>query len=158
MDEGPRVAEYSVEQRKRLKDLSADLPGMLEYAHSVGGFAIVPTKEGDIKNKAIMAMNQQTQMQLDMLFEQAKLIAKQVNTIQERAKISELVYHAKFKFEPVVGGRYFIYKDGEDTKLSLIGPKEWREDRSEDSFISEIELLADHTWKVIRKNPNYTFS
>ncbi|MFY7860807.1 MAG: DUF2452 domain-containing protein, partial [Chitinophagales bacterium] len=42
---------------------------------------------------------------------------------------NELVYNAKFSFEPVVGEIYYVYlgKDGQEF-LSLIGPKEWNQE------------------------------
>ena len=111
MKDKPVPVNLETVDMKRLEDLSADLPGLMEYAHSKGGFAIQPTQSGVIKGKAKQAMMQQTGMQLDLLYEQVKLIAGQVKTIKERATVSEIIYEAEIKFEPVIGESYHLYKN-----------------------------------------------
>jgi hypothetical protein len=129
---------------------TADLPALIEYAHSRGGFAIVPTKQGAIKSKAMEALKGQTNMQLDMLFEQMRLLAKQVKTIKDRVDISYEIYEADIHFQPVIGQTYYLYRQVSGKNiLSLIGPDEWKESKGFSEFISSVELLADHTWKVV---------
>jgi hypothetical protein len=43
----------------------------------------------------------------------------------EEFEWNELVYSAKFSFEPVIGEIYHLYRDAEINFLSLIGPNEW---------------------------------
>lgn len=151
MDNEPVPIDIKTIDLKRLKDLSADLPGLMEYAHSVGGFSIVPTSQGVIKGKALTAMKQQSQMQLDMLYEQIKLVAKQIKTIKDRAAVSELIYDVELNFEPVIGSTYYIYLKDNKNFLSMISPQEWENSSHSFEFLAEVELLADHTWKVIKK-------
>ncbi|MBA5790668.1 hypothetical protein H3280_27180, partial [Escherichia coli] len=47
---------------------------VLTYASSVAGVAIRPTKEGVIKHKALSAMEDQTNMQLDQIRQQIELL------------------------------------------------------------------------------------
>lgn len=138
---------------EKMKEKTTDLPGLLEYAHSLGGFSIVPTEQGVIKGKALQAMGEQTQMQLDMIFEQMKVLAKQAKNLKERAEISEKIYEADINFQPVIGEHYYLYqKSNGKNLLSLISPDEWKGKMPFKSFVAEVKLLADHTWKVVEKD------
>lgn len=135
----------------RMELMAADLPGLMEYAHNVGGFSIVPTSEGVIKGKALDAMCQQTQSQLNQIKEQMVLLAKQAQELKDRVDVSRDIYQAKIAFKPVIGHRYFLYqKKSGERLLSLIAPEEWGK-HSGLSFVAEVKLLADHTWEVMRK-------
>ncbi len=131
-----------------MKERTTDIPSILKYAHSVGGFSVVPTEEGQIKSSAVAAMEDQTQMQLDQIFEQMKLLADQANKIKERADISYQIYSAKISFKPLIGKTYFLYKKNDSRILSMIGPEEWGKSIPFDEFIAKVTLLSDHTWKV----------
>ena len=134
----------------RLKRNSSDLPSMLEYAHSIGGFSVVPTNEGAIKKQALMIMQEQTEDKLSLIYEQMQVLARQARDIQDRVKISEKIYFAKFKFEPIVGKIYYLYRkeQSDDYSLSMIGPEEWGSSCSLGNKVAMVKLLADHTWKV----------
>lgn len=128
-------------------------PGLLPYAHTVGGAVIVPTEKGIIRSKALVAMEQQTEMQLDQIREQINLLAKQANEIKSRTQISLEIYTADMGFEPLINHTYYLYqrtKTGEKV-LSMIAPEQWGRSRKL-AFIAEVLLLADRTWKVIREN------
>lgn len=132
-----------------------NIPGLLEYAHTVGGFSIVPTNEGMIKSHAREAMKEQTEEQLAIIFEQMKTLAKQVQDIQNRVHISDLIYESDIKFTPVIGKTYYLYEVKENGRyLSLIAPHEWN-DEFQDIFLAEVRLNADHTWKVINSNIDF---
>ena len=128
-------------------------PGLLPYAHTVGGAVIVPTEKGIIRSKALVAMEQQTEMQLDQIKEQINLLAKQAREIQLRTQISLEIYTADMGFEPLINHTYFLYertKTGEKV-LSMIEPEKWGRS-TKLAFMAEVVLLADRTWKVIREN------
>lgn len=128
-------------------------PGLLPYAHTVGGAIIVPTEKGIMKSKALAAMEQQTEMQLDQIKEQINLLAKQAKEIQSRTQISLEIYNADMGFEPLVNHTYFLYERSKTGKkvLSMIAPDQWGRS-SKLTFMAEVLLLADRTWKVIREN------
>lgn len=123
---------------------------VLPYASSVSGVAIRPTKEGVIKHKALSAMEDQTNMQLDQIRQQIELLAKQAQEIRKRKELSMMIYDAKLSFKPQIGHIYHLYekKDGNHL-LSLIGPNEWGQSGPFQQFISSVKLLADHTWVEI---------
>lgn len=127
-----------------------DMPSLLEYAHTVGGFAIVPTNEGQIKSHAREAMKEQTEEQLNLIFEQMKTLAKQVQDIKKRVHISDLIYQVEMTFQPIIGKRYYLYEmDTGKRYLSLVSPKEWGEKMQGQTYLAEVHLNADHTWKII---------
>lgn len=148
-DKKPRPIDVSKIDLELMKLKVTDMPSLLEYAHTVGGFSIVPTNEGQIKSNAREAMKEQTEEQLGLIFEQMKTLARQVQDIQKRVYISDLIYNAKISFTPVIGKYYFLYEDNEENRfMSLLSPKEWGE-KLTDKFIAEVRLNADHTWKII---------
>ncbi|HSK13546.1 MAG TPA: hypothetical protein VK907_10050, partial [Phnomibacter sp.] len=65
---------------------------VLPYASSVGSVAIRPTEEGAIKHKALLAMEQQTDMQLDQIREQIELLARQAQELRKRKELSLMIY------------------------------------------------------------------
>ncbi|MFT6068320.1 MAG: hypothetical protein ACJAT2_000087 [Bacteriovoracaceae bacterium] len=137
---------------EQMKLKTVDLPGLVEYAHSVGGFSVVPTEQGVIKGRAMNAMQEQTQERLDMILEQMRTLAKQAKEIQDRVEISHYVYDAEIKFEPVIGKKYFLYEKEDGAKLlSLIGPKDWGNSKSFKTCLAQVRLLSDHTWKVLER-------
>ena len=128
-----------------------DQPGTLTYGHHRGSFPVIPTKQGTIKTKAISAMEHQTDMQLDQIKQQMSLLAEQANKIKKRVEISEMIYHAEIRFEPLISHTYHLYENEENHFfLMMIGPEEWGKKGCPLAFISSVKLLADHTWEVIK--------
>ena len=102
------------------------------------------------------AMYQQTGNQLTQIKDQVELLIKQAQEIHDRINISELIYKADCGVKPVVGETYFLYEKAEDSYLiSLISPEEWGQ-KMPYHFIAEVNLLADHTWNVVRKLKDIT--
>ena len=133
------------------KDNITENPGSLTYGHHRGSFPIIPTKQGAIKTKAISAMEHQTDMQLDQIKQQMSLLAQQANTIKKRIEISEMIYHAEIRFEPLISHFYHLYEnENGNFFLMMIGEKEWGRKKCPLNFISSVKLLADHTWEVIK--------
>jgi hypothetical protein len=121
---------------------------VLPYAASVSGAVIRPTEQGMIRHKALTAMEEQTNMQMDQIRRQIELLALQAREIVDRKELSMLIYNAKLNFAPVIGQVYYLYekKDGEH-QVSMISPREWGNGSGPfKSFIAKVKLLADHTW------------
>ncbi len=124
-------------------------PSNLPYAHTVGGAVIKPTKEGLIRSRSLMGMEQQTDMQLSQIKEQIDLLAKQAKLIQDRKIISEKIYSAHIGFKPEINHVYHVYeKEDGKTVLSMIGPNEWGSKPKFKSFLNTVRLLADLTWAI----------
>lgn len=124
-------------------------PGLMAYAHTAGGAVIRPDDMGKVKSRSLLAMRQQTDIQLAQLYQQMQLLADQAKLIRQRVEISERIYSAQMAFEPLIGNTYYLYEkqDGSDM-LSMIGPSEWGKSRPYKSFLAQVRMLADHTWEV----------
>jgi hypothetical protein len=134
------------------KDKVTENPHSLEYAHHVGSALIKPEDKGKIKGRAISAMEHQTDQQLTQIYEQMQLLAEQAKKINQRKEISEKIYQAEFRFEPLINHVYHLYHTQNGTPvLSVIGPDEWGRSTRKDDFVWEatVKLLADHTWEII---------
>ncbi len=123
---------------------------VLPYSASVAGAVIKPNEEGIIRHNSLSAMEEQTNMQLTQIRQQIELLAIQAKEIQKRKELSMLIYDAKLSFAPVIGKVYYLYeKEDESYLVSMIGPKEWGRKTPYKSYISAVQLLADHTWKEV---------
>lgn len=123
---------------------------VLPYSSSVSGAVIKATKEGVIKHKALTAMEEQTNMQLEQIRKQIELLALQAHEIQKRKELSLTIYSAKLTFKPNIGQVYYLYeKNDESFTLSLVSPKEWGKSGPFKRFVAGVKLLADHTWLEI---------
>ncbi|CAG5079382.1 DUF2452 domain-containing protein [Parvicella tangerina] len=132
------------------KDTITETPGTLTYGHHRGSLPVAPTKEGQMKGQALAAMEHQTDMQLDQIKKQMELLAAQASKIQQRVTVSEQIYGAEMRFEPLINHVYHLYEK-EDNKhvLSLIHPKDWGRKGCPFKFVATVRLLADHTWDIL---------
>lgn len=126
---------------------------VLPYAASLGSVAIKPTKEGIIKHKALLAMEDQTNMQLNQIKEQIELLAKQAQEIRKRKELSMMIYESKINFKPQIGQVYHLYEKKDGTHLlSLVAPHEWGNAGPFKQFLASVKLLADHTWVEVHES------
>jgi hypothetical protein len=120
---------------------------VLPYSASVAGAVIKANEEGMIKHKALTAMEEQTNMQLDQIRKQIELLALQAHEIQKRKELSMMIYSARLSFKPNIGQIYHLYeKNDGSSMLSLVSPKEWGQNGPFKKYIAAVRLLADHTW------------
>lgn len=123
---------------------------VLPYSASVAGAVIKATEEGVIKHKALTAMEEQTNMQLEQIRKQIELLALQAQEIQKRKELSLMIYNARLSFKPNIGQTYYLYeKKDESYMLSLVSPKEWGGAGPFKRFVAAVQLLADHTWREL---------
>lgn len=136
-------------------DKVAENPGLLPYAHTAGGAVIKPDDMGKVKGRSVLAMRQQTDRQMNQLYEQMELLAKQAKMIADRKEISERIYEATMGFEPIISEIYFLYEkeDGSDL-MSLVAPEEWGRSFKYSRYLAKVQLLADHTWDVTYNDSN----
>lgn len=128
-------------------------PHNLPYPHTTGSALVKPEDEGKLKSRALNAMEHQTDMQLKQLYEQMSLLASQAKGLQDRKVISEKIYGAEMRFEPLINHIYHLYqKDDKKYLLSLIAPEQWGRSKKTFEFVATVQLLADHTWDVLEKS------
>jgi hypothetical protein len=131
------------------KDKVTDMPGLLPYAHTAGGAIVRPDDMGKVKGRSIVAMRQQTDRQMNLLYEQMEVLARQAKAIAQRKEISERIYDAAMGFEPIINETYFMYeKENGSDLLSLVAPHEWGRAFKYSRYLAKCLLLADHTWDV----------
>ena len=135
------------------KDKVAEKPGLLPYAHTVGGFEIKPIDEGREKGKSIRSMEEQTNMQMAQIYKQMELLASQAEKIKQRMDISQQIYKAEMSFVPLIGHQYHLYqRKDEKMLLAMVAPNEWgRRGMPYQKFVATVKLLADHTWEIIEE-------
>ena len=136
-------------------DKITENPHSLEYGHHAGSALIKPEDQGKLKSRALNAMEHQTDMQLNQIYEQMKLLADQAKKLNDRKSISEFIYQAEIRFEPFINHTYHLYKQSNGTYLlSLIGPNQWGRSGAELQFMATVKLLADHTWDILDQSPD----
>jgi hypothetical protein len=116
-------------------DNVADNPGILPYGSNIGAPAIKLENIGGWKQKNVEKVNKRIVQRYQELNEEIQKLAQEY-------EINQLVYGAKFNFEPVVGEIYHLYngKDG-ISFLSLISPTEWNQ-----PYIGSFKLDSENKW------------
>lgn len=133
-------------------DKITETPNTLVYPHHVGSAIVKPEDQGKLKGRALSAMEQQTDQQLSQIYEQMQLLADQAKKIQDRKEISEWIYGAEMRFEPLISHVYYLYqRDSGIYLLSMIAPNHWGRSGNHLEFVATVKLLADHTWDVLEK-------
>ena len=108
---------------------------LLPYATSVGAPVIRIDDLVSWKSRGITNVNKE----LAGKFEELKA---QYQSLVEEYEWNELVYNAKFSFEPVIGEIYHLYRGKEGTNfLSLISPLEWNREH-----IATFRMNSDKKW------------
>ncbi|MFT5617277.1 MAG: hypothetical protein ACI85I_000493 [Arenicella sp.] len=148
-DKNPNKIDVSRIDLDKMKEKTTETPGLLPYAHTSGGAVIKPDDLGKIKGKSVMAMEQQTDNQMQQLYEQMDVLVQQAKSLKERRIASERIYLANIPFEPLIGHTYYLYQRSETSDvLSMIAPGEWGRSKKFQKYIAKVQLLADHTWDV----------
>ena len=113
---------------------------LLPYATSVGAPVIRIDDLVSWKSRGITTVNKE----FESKFNELKI---QYQNLIEEFEWNELVYSARFSFEPVVGEIYHLYR-GEDGIyfLSLIAPQEWNKEH-----IGTFQLNSDKKWMLLHK-------
>lgn len=108
------------------------------YATSVGAPVITTTDTVAWKNRSIRKVNQKVQTKyLELKAEYEKMM--------EEFEYNNLIFNAKFTFEPIVGDVYHLYKrENGETFLSLIAPNECNF-----NAMGSFYLNADQIWEKV---------
>ncbi|WGH74266.1 DUF2452 domain-containing protein [Tenacibaculum tangerinum] len=84
----------------------------------------------------------QANAQFSAVFQELK---KQYNNLINEYQYNEIIYSAKFNFEPIVGNTYHLYKrENQEFFLSILAPQE-----CDFNFIGSFKLNSDKIWKKI---------
>ena len=111
---------------------------ILPYGTSVGAPVIKINDVVSWKNRGISNVNKE----FENKFNELKI---QYQMLMEEYEWNELVYNAKFSFEPVIGEIYHLYIAEDSTYfLSLISPQEWNKEH-----IATFRLNSDKKWVIV---------
>ena len=112
---------------------------ILPYATNVGAPVIRVDDVVSWKSRGIDNVNKE----LGNKFNELRV---QYQKLMEEYEWNELVYSAKFSFEPVIGEIYHLYRDANAVNfLSLIGPQEWNREH-----IGTFKLNSDKKWILLK--------
>jgi hypothetical protein len=114
-------------------------------------------KETDLHKpiaRGLFTLDGQTDIQANNIIEQLEVLRKQALAIEEKKRISKIIYQSEIKFEPIVLGIYYLYiRNSSEQFISMIGPLEWgRSQKNSLEYIAKIRLQYDHTWEVLDLN------
>jgi hypothetical protein len=76
------------------------------------------------------------------------VVAKRAPQLLADYFTSLLVLSAAFKFKPVFGKDYYLYRESDTWSLSLVSPDEWNTDAKWAAFVGKCVLHADSTWSI----------
>jgi len=110
---------------------------LLPYASQASGPVIKIPNVDAFKQKGVEKVSKQLQTELEELQDKIKKFVKSASDTQR-------VYTAKFKFEPLVGETYFLYKGDKEDYLSLIPPEQWKK-----KFIGAFKLSSEYKWERV---------
>jgi len=119
-------------------DNVADNPNLLPYGSNIGAPAIRIDNIDGWKQSNIIKANKQFYAR----FEELK---QNYQNLVNEFEWNDLVYSAKYNFEPIVGEVYHLYYNKRDDMfLSIIDPSEW-----DYRFIGSFRLDSNHKWNKI---------
>ena len=77
-------------------------------------------------------------------------VRKEYESLIEKFSYNDMIYNAKFGFEPIIGETYHLFKNNKkELFLSIINPEEW-------SFecIGSFRINSDKMWEKVDFKPN----
>lgn len=105
------------------------------YATGVGAPAIQVTDTTAWKKRHVQEVNHLVSTQYDEL-------RTAYQALMERFEYNQLIYQSRFRFEPIVGQTYHLYRDEkQELFLSIIEPAANKFD-----FVGSFKLGADKMW------------
>lgn len=108
------------------------------YGTNVGAPTITTSDTVTWKNVNIDKVNKQVKARYDEL-------KAEYDALMEKFEYNNLIYNAKFNFEPIVGEIYHLYRDkNQQPFLSIIAPNHCRFD-----FVESFRLNADKMWEAV---------
>lgn len=113
------------------------------YATNVGAPVIIPTDSLAWKTKSIHRLNKNIAAKYNELKAEHDKMMEQFN-------YNQLIFDAKFSFEPIVGETYHLYKkENEQTFLSIIPPEQ-----CSFNWLGSFYLNSDLIWDKIKTATN----
>jgi hypothetical protein len=135
--------------------MSEKKPDIVVWSEDKGYYAKTLTYGTDLAAPAIKPnIEEVTLWKQTHLIKVNHYFESQFNELKEKYKAlidefrwNELIYNAKYSFEPVLGETYYLYSDDTDNPyLSLINPNEWK---SHPTYIGAFRLDSGNKWEKV---------
>ena len=111
---------------------------VIPYATSASSPVIKPLKTATWRNDGVDRVNKQFKSKFDEL-------KKEYEAMMVQFEYNDLVYNAKFNFEPIIGEVYFLYNDkNEESFLSIIQP-----DQCNFNYLGSFRLNSQKMWEKL---------
>ena len=108
------------------------------YGTSSSSPVIKPLNSATWKNDGVDRVNKQYKCKFDEL-------KKEYEAMMEQFEYNDLIYNAKFNFEPIIGEVYYLYNDKkEEPFLSIIQP-----DQCNFNYLGSFRLNSQKMWEKI---------
>lgn len=113
------------------------------YGTSASSPVITPLNTAGWKNDGIHRVNKQIKSK----FEEVK---KEYEALMEKFQYNDLVYNAKFSFEPNIGETYYLYNNKkQESFLSIIAPNQCNF-----QHLGSFKLNSDKMWEKLESTSN----
>ena len=108
------------------------------YGTSASSPVIKPLNTATWRNDGVERVNKQFKSKFDEL-------KKEYEAMMEQFEYNDLVYNAKFNFEPIIGEVYYLYNDkNEESFLSIIQP-----DQCNFKYLGSFRLNSQKMWEKL---------
>ena len=108
------------------------------YGTSASSPVIKPLNTATWRNDGVDRVNKQFKSKFDEL-------KKEYEAMMEQFEYNDLVYNAKFNFEPIIGEVYYLYNDkNEESFLSIIQP-----DKCNFKYLGSFRLNSQKMWEKL---------
>ena len=108
------------------------------YGTSASSPVIKPLNTATWRNDGVDRVNKQFKSKFDEL-------KKEYKAMMEQFEYNDLVYNAKFNFEPIIGEVYYLYNDkNEESFLSIIQP-----DQCNFKYLGSFRLNSQKMWEKL---------
>jgi len=108
------------------------------YGTSSSSPVIKPLNTATWRNDGVDRVNKQFKSKFDEL-------KKEYEAMMEQFEYNDLIYNAKFNFEPILGEVYYLYNDKkEEPFLSIIQP-----DQCNFNYLGSFRLNSQKMWEKI---------
>jgi len=122
-----------------LKDarVTGSRSNFLPYPTSSLSPAFVPNDLTNFRSRGVSETEKRLRAEL------VELQERYIATI-DRFNWNRLVYSAEFRFEPILGTVYFLYRGANGLMLSMVGPGEW-----DLEYLGSFRLNTDRCWEAV---------
>ena len=111
---------------------------VIPYATSASSPVIKPLNTATWRNDGVDRVNKQFKSKFDEL-------KKEYEAMMVQFEYNDLVYNAKFNFEPIIGEVYYLYNDkNEESFLSIIQP-----DQCNFNYLGSFRLNSQKIWEKL---------